>query len=192
VLLTHQGGGVPLRPVSLEIARCLHVLGAEPPPPSPPVRRWPGHVVAVDSPWPSGQACRNCDSRRLVSASCCRQRRLGHLHGHHPQHVLAPRPRRLQAPCAACHVCGLVSRRTLPSLSPWQASHCSRVRCSFLPIVIGPEGACGSSPSTTLRRPIASSIVIVERSSRDSIDRAICLYFSGMQRKSFSTALSSS
>jgi hypothetical protein len=76
-------------------------------------------------------------------------------------------------------------------LSPWQASHCSRVRCSFPLTVIGPERGCGSSPSTTLRRPIASSIDIVERSSRDSIERAICLYFSGMHRKSFSTALSS-
>jgi hypothetical protein len=32
-------------------------------------------------------------------------------------------------------------------------------------------------------------IDIVERSSRDSIERAICLYFSGMHRKSFSTTL---
>jgi hypothetical protein len=39
-------------------------------------------------------------------------------------------------------------------------------------MVIGPERGCGSSPSTTLRRPIASSIDIVERSSRDSIERA--------------------
>jgi hypothetical protein len=76
-----------------------------------------------------------------------------------------------------------------PSL--WQASHYSQVRCSFPPTVIGPERGCGSSPSTTLRRPIASSIDIVERSSRDSIERAICLYFSGIHRKSFSTALSS-
>jgi hypothetical protein len=77
-------------------------------------------------------------------------------------------------------------------LSPWQASHCSRVRCSFPSIMIGLVRACGSSPSTTLRRPIASSIVIVERSSRYSIERAICLYFSRMQQKSFSTALYSS
>jgi hypothetical protein len=49
VLLTHQGEGVPLRPVSLEIARCLRVLGAEPPPPPSLVRRWSGHVMAVDS-----------------------------------------------------------------------------------------------------------------------------------------------
>ena len=56
-------------------------------------------------------------------------------------------------------------------------------------MVMGPERDCGSSLSTTLRRPIASSIDIVERSSRDSIERAICLYFSGTQRKSFSTAL---
>jgi hypothetical protein len=56
-------------------------------------------------------------------------------------------------------------------------------------MVIGPDRGCGSSPSMTLRQPIASSIDIVERSSRDSIERAICLYFSGMHRKSFSTAL---
>jgi hypothetical protein len=31
----------------------------------------------------------------------------------------------------------------------------------------------------------------MERSSRDSIERVICLYFSGMHRKSFSMALSS-
>jgi hypothetical protein len=78
-----------------------------------------------------------------------------------------------------------------PFLSPWQASHCSRVRCSFPPMVIGLERACSSSPSTTLRRSIAFSIIIVERSSRDSIERAIYLYFLGMQQKSFSTALSS-
>jgi hypothetical protein len=29
----------------------------------------------------------------------------------------------------------------------------------------------------------------MERSSRDSIERAICLYFSGMHRKNISTAL---
>jgi hypothetical protein len=52
VLSTHQGGGVPLCPVPLEIARCLHVLGAEPHPPPPPVRRWPGHVVASTVPGP--------------------------------------------------------------------------------------------------------------------------------------------
>jgi hypothetical protein len=50
VLSTHQGGGVPLRPVPLEMARCLHVPGAGPPPPPSPVRRWPGHVVAADNP----------------------------------------------------------------------------------------------------------------------------------------------
>jgi hypothetical protein len=75
---------------------------------------------------------------------------------------------------------------------PYQSSHYSRVRCNFPPTVIGPERGCGSSPSTTLRRPIASLIDIVERSSRDSFERAIYLYFSGMHRKIFSTALSSS
>jgi hypothetical protein len=54
--------------------------------------------------------------------------------------------------------------------SSWQASHYSRVRCNFPPTVIVPERGCGSSPSTTLRRPIASSINIMERSSRDSIE----------------------
>jgi hypothetical protein len=63
----------------------------------------------------SGQACHSCDGCHLVSASCCRRRRLGRLRGHHPQLVLAPRPRRLRAPC---HVCGAVSRRTPPSCHP--------------------------------------------------------------------------
>jgi hypothetical protein len=160
-----------MRPVPLEMARCLHVPGAGPPP--PPVRRWPDHIVAADSPWPSGQACRSCDSRRLVPASCCRWRRLGHLHVHH----LSMSSRPAWAP-----------PRGLPRLrprveedspffwSPWQASHCSRVRYSFPPIVIGLEGACGSSPSTTLRRPIVSSIDIVERSSTEtrSSERSAC------------------
>ena len=53
-------------------------------------------------------------------------------------------------------------------------------------MVMGPERDCGSSLSMTLRRPIASSIDIVERSSRDSIERAICLYFSGTQREMLS------
>jgi hypothetical protein len=43
-------------------------------------------------------------------------------------------------------------------------------------MVMGPERGCGSSTSTTLRRPIASSIDIVERSRRDSTERTICLY----------------
>jgi hypothetical protein len=38
--------------VPLEMAQCLHVPGAGPPPLPPPVRRWPGHVVAADSPCP--------------------------------------------------------------------------------------------------------------------------------------------
>jgi hypothetical protein len=111
VLSTHQGG-VLLRPVPLEVAQCLRVLGAELPPSPPPVRRWPGRVMAADIPWPSGQACHICDSRYLVPASRCRWRRLGRLHGHHPQLVLAPRPGRLRAPCVACRICGPVSRRT--------------------------------------------------------------------------------
>jgi hypothetical protein len=54
-LMIHQGGGEPLRPMPLEITRCLHVLGAELVPPPPPVRRGPGRVVVVDTPWPNGQ-----------------------------------------------------------------------------------------------------------------------------------------
>jgi hypothetical protein len=38
VLSAHQGGGEPLRPMPLEITRCLHVPGAELAPP-PPVQR---------------------------------------------------------------------------------------------------------------------------------------------------------
>jgi hypothetical protein len=76
VLSTHQGG-VPLRPVPLDVARCLRVLGAELPPLPPPVRRWHGRVVAADIPWTSGEAFHSCDSRHLVSASCCRRCRLG-------------------------------------------------------------------------------------------------------------------
>jgi hypothetical protein len=89
-------------------------------------------------------------------------------------------------PCAPawappCDLCRLPRLRPLVEggdspffPSPWQVSHCSRVKCSFPPTVIGPERGCGSSPSTTLRRPIASSIDIVERSSRDSIERSAC------------------
>jgi hypothetical protein len=44
VLSAHQGGGEPLRPMPLEITRCLHVLGAELAPPPPPVQRGPGTV----------------------------------------------------------------------------------------------------------------------------------------------------
>jgi hypothetical protein len=94
---------------ALEIAQCLPVLGAELPPPPPPMRHWPDRIVAVSSPWPSGQACHSCDSRRLVPASCYRRRRLGRLRKHHPQLVLAPWPGCLRAPC---HICGPVSRRT--------------------------------------------------------------------------------
>jgi hypothetical protein len=50
----------------LEITRCLRVLGAELAPPPPPVRRGPGRVVAVDTPWPNGRACHNCGRRRLM------------------------------------------------------------------------------------------------------------------------------
>ena len=46
-------------------------------------------------------------------------------------------------------------------------------------MLTGPERDCGSSLLTTLRQPIASSIVIVEWSNKDSIERAICLYFLG-------------
>jgi hypothetical protein len=53
----------------LEITRCLRVPRAELAPPPPPVRRGPAHVVAVDTPWPNGQACHSCGRRRLVSAA---------------------------------------------------------------------------------------------------------------------------
>jgi hypothetical protein len=168
VLSAHQGGGEPLRPMSLEITRCLRVPGAEPAP--PPVRHGPDCVVTVDTPWPNGQACHSCGRRRLVPASSCRRR----LRRRYRRHVLAPRPGHLCAPFAACRACGRPSRERTPCFpSPWQASYCSRVRCNFPPTVIGPKRCCDSSSLTTLRRPIASSIDIVERSSRDSIERAI-------------------
>jgi hypothetical protein len=98
-----QGGGEPLLPMPLEVARCLRVPGAELAPPPPPVRCGPGRVVAVDSPWPNGQPCRSCGRRRLVPACARRRRRAGH--------VLAPRPGLLRAPCSVCHACGRLSRR---------------------------------------------------------------------------------
>jgi hypothetical protein len=182
--LAHQDGGEPLRPMPLEITRCLRVPGAELVPPPPPVRRGPGRVVAVDTPWPNDQACHSCGRHRLVSWAP-------------PRALPSLRPRApAWAPPRALR--GLPRLRppveredSLFFLSPWQTSHCSRVRCNFSPTVIGPERGYGSSPSTTLRRPIASSIDIMKRFSRDSIERAICLYFSGMHRKSFTTALSS-
>jgi hypothetical protein len=75
VLSAHQGGGEPLRLMPLEITRCLHVPGAELAPPTRPVRRGPGRVMAVDTPWPNGQACHSCGSRHLVPASGCRRHR---------------------------------------------------------------------------------------------------------------------
>jgi hypothetical protein len=158
-------------PVPLGIARCLRVLGAELLP--PPVRRWPGCFVAVDSPWPSGQDCHSCDSCRLVLA-------LPTAPPWAPPRAppsACPRAPAWAPPRALRKLSRLrphVEEEDAPFLSPWQASHCSRVRCSFPQIVIGPERVCGSSPSTTLRRLIASSIVIVERSSRDSIERSAC------------------
>jgi hypothetical protein len=73
-------------------------------------------------------------------------------------------------------------RGGLPLLVTLAGLPCCRVKYSFSSMVIGLERVCGSSPSTTMRRPIASLIVIVERSSKDSIKRAICLYFSMMQQ----------
>jgi hypothetical protein len=87
VLSAHQGGE-PMRSMPLEITRCLHVSGAELAP--PPVRHGPGHVMAVDTPWPNGQACHSCGRRRLVPASDCRRRHRVHLRGRYPQYVLAP------------------------------------------------------------------------------------------------------
>jgi hypothetical protein len=154
VLSAHQGGGESLRPMPLEITRCLRVPGAELAPPPPPVRRGHNRVMAVDTPWPNGQACHICGKRRLVSASGCRRRHRGRLHGCYPRHVLVPRPGRLRASCTTCRACGLPSRERTPPSSRHpgrQASHCSRVRCNFPPMVIGPERGCGSSPSMTLR-----------------------------------------
>jgi hypothetical protein len=70
VLSAHHGGGEPLRPMPLEITRCLRVSGAELAPPLP-VQRGPGHVVAIDTLWPNGQACHSCGRRCLVPASGC-------------------------------------------------------------------------------------------------------------------------
>jgi hypothetical protein len=114
----------------LDITRYLHVPGAEVAPPPPPVRRGPSRVIAVDTSWPNGQACHSCGRRRLVPA-------------------WAP-PRDL---CRLPHLRPPIEGGGSPFfLSPWQASHCSRVRCSFPPTVIGPERGCGLSQSTTLRR----------------------------------------
>jgi hypothetical protein len=104
VLSAHQGAGEPLRPMPLEITRCLHVPGADLAP-APPVRRGRGRVVAVDTTWSNGQACHSCDRRRLMAASGCRRRRQGGHLG------------RLRPP---------VERGDFPFfLSPWQTSHCS-------------------------------------------------------------------
>jgi hypothetical protein len=97
--------------------RCLHVLGAELAPPPPPVRRGSGRVMAVDTPWPNGQACHSCGRRRLVPASGCRRRHRVRLRGRYPRHVLAPRLGRLRATCAACRACGRSSREGTPPSS---------------------------------------------------------------------------
>jgi hypothetical protein len=117
VLSAHQGGGEPLQPMPLEISRCLRVPGAELAPPPPHVQRGPGHVVAVDTPWPNDQACHSCGRRRLVPASGCRRCCRGGLRGRYPRHVLAPRLGRLRAPCAACRSCGRPSREGTPPSS---------------------------------------------------------------------------
>jgi hypothetical protein len=164
VLSAHQGGGEPLRSMPLEITRCLRVPGAELTSPPPPVRHGPGCVEAVDTPWPNGQTCHSCGRRHLVPASDCR-RVLPLACSRAPAWVP---PRALRG---LPRLCPPIEGKDSPFFpSPWQDSHCSRVRCNFLPMVIGPERGCGSSPSMTLKRPIASSINIVERSSRDSIE----------------------
>jgi hypothetical protein len=89
VLSAHQGGGEPLRPMPLEITHCLRVPRAELAPP-PPVRHGHDRVVAVDTPWPNGQACHSCDRRHLVSAYSCQRRRQWRLRECYPWHVLAP------------------------------------------------------------------------------------------------------
>jgi hypothetical protein len=83
VLSAHQGGGEPMRPMPLEITQCLCVPGAELAPPPPRVRCGPGRVMAVDTPWPNGQACHNCGRRYLMPASGCWRRRRGCLHEHY-------------------------------------------------------------------------------------------------------------
>jgi hypothetical protein len=124
VLSAHQGGGEPLRPMLLEITRCLHVPGAELAP--PPVRRGPGRVMAVDTPWPNGQPFHNCGRRRLVPASGCRRCRCGHLRGRYPRHVLTPRPGHLCALLGLPRLRSPVEGEGSPLFpSPWQASHCS-------------------------------------------------------------------
>jgi hypothetical protein len=119
-LSAHQGGGEPLRPMPLEITRCLHVPGAELAPPL--VRRGLGRVVAVDTHWPIGQACHSCGIRRLVSAYGCRRHRRGRLHGRYPQHVLAPRPG-ASAGLARLAALAAVRRRRGPPF--FLSSHCS-------------------------------------------------------------------
>ncbi|PVH38564.1 hypothetical protein PAHAL_5G289800 [Panicum hallii] len=174
---TRQGGGEPLRPVPLEVARCLCVPEAELAPPPPPSL-------------PSGQTCHSCGKNRPVLACARRRRHPGRLRARHPRHVLVPQPGALR---------GLPRLR--PSVveedspffpSPRQTSHCFRAKWSLPPMVTESEESCGSSASMTLRRPIASSIDIVERCTRDLTERTIYLYFGGAQRKSFSIALSSS
>jgi hypothetical protein len=96
----HQGGGEPLRPIPLEVARCLRVPGVELAPPPPLVRCGPGRVVAVDSPWPNGQPGRSCGRRRLVPACARRRRRLGA--SSHPGLGASARLARLATPAAAC------------------------------------------------------------------------------------------
>jgi hypothetical protein len=117
VLSAHQGGGEPLRLMPLEIIRYLHMPGAELTPPPLPMRRGPGHIVAVDTPWPNSQACHSCGRRRLMPASGCRWRSRGRLRGCYPRHVLAPRLGRLYASCAACRACGRPLREGTPPSS---------------------------------------------------------------------------
>jgi hypothetical protein len=74
-------------------------------------------VVAINTPWPNGQACHSCGRRRLVQASGCRWRRQGCLRGCYPWHVLVPRLGCLRAPCAACRACGRPSREGTPPSS---------------------------------------------------------------------------
>jgi hypothetical protein len=96
VLSAYQGGGEPLQPMPLEITRCLRVLGAELAP--PPVQRGPSHVVAVDTPWPNGQAC----------------------------HSRAPAWAPLRALCRLPRLRPPIEGGDSPFFpSPWQSSHCS-------------------------------------------------------------------
>jgi hypothetical protein len=117
---------------------------------SPAMRRGSGRVMAVDNPWPNGQACHGCGWCPILTVSGCRRRCPGCLRRHHPQHILASWPGRLARLVTFAATCR-GSRLPLVTLADFPQSHCFQVKYSFPPMVIGPERAYGSSPSTTYR-----------------------------------------